>query len=843
MEGRHDVLEKKLSRESVAELPKMVKLPLTAQKRPHPNDYSAKKKNISNFRTSQSAQKTLQPTTMPREHKAKRGRREEKKEEKKLKRKREKGEGEAPRHKKQKSQDQDPAEDNDVEITGLDNDYIPLEEEDGGATERPFYGMLEDEEQEYFRRADELLELNDFPTDEERSLFLENVYREADGKELKIACSQSCSRLMERLILLSSTEQKKKLFEKFAGNFAHLVQHRFASHCCETLFIQSAPVVTEELTADSKKKGEDEKENDISMESLFLQTLDELEGKMTFLLTDRFASHTLRVLLMILSGRSLEKTSTRSLLQSKKKEKISITGLDTSPTELSLHKRSVPSSFQFAVEKIISDTIATMDQSFIRILATHPTGNPTLQLLLELELTNPNTKKGTNASEKTIISALLPDNIEQEGSESATFINGILYDPIGSRLLETICTYAPGKLFKQLYRATFKDRIGALSRNEISSYPTIRVLNRLSKEDLEEAVNQIIPQLEGLVQRSRTTVIKTLFERCAARGADTKALTTALASGYGSDPSTLIMKMACIDDVSSLLSTAFPPPPPASFPADQSAPPKRPPLTLKPSPPQLHGSLLAQTLLSLPGPPSELIQSALLTLSPEVLLASAVYPTTTHILQSALAPSPTNTPFRRKLINLLLFSPPTSPSTPTEPILTLALSPTGSHVLDTLLLSTTTPTSLFSYTERIATTLSSPSFEALLRDSFSGRIVWRNWALDLFKRRRGDWVNTVKVQASERTAAIQSSSAPIADNDEVEEGENKKAKKSKDKGNKENAARGKNAKPATGPQKSAIQLAREKFAAAKAEKTSSPHFNPSFKAGKGRGRGTGANAT
>jgi nucleolar protein 9 len=71
---------------------------------------------------------------MPREHKAKRGRREKKKEEKKLKRKREKGKDETPKHKKQKSQDEDSAKDNDVEITGLDNDYIPLEEEDGGAT-------------------------------------------------------------------------------------------------------------------------------------------------------------------------------------------------------------------------------------------------------------------------------------------------------------------------------------------------------------------------------------------------------------------------------------------------------------------------------------------------------------------------------------------------------------------------------------------------------------------------------------------------------------------------------------------------------------------------------------
>lgn len=94
-----------------------------------------------------------------------------------------------------------------------------------------------------------------------------------------------------------------------------------------------------------------------------------------------------------------------------------------------------------------------------------------------------------------------------------------------------------------------------------------------------------------------------------------------------------------------------------------------------------------------------------------------------------------------------------------------------------------------------------------------------------------------QAQASSLAANLQTSSVPVDENDEVE-GESKKEKRGKerkDKGNKE-----KNAKPITGPQKSAIQLAREKFAAAKAEKTSS-HFKPSLKNVKGRG--TGANAT
>ena len=141
---------------------------------------------------------------MPKEIK-KRGRREEKK------RKREEYE-----HEQEGSVNQYRPDDGDAE-TKLDIEQPPG---CGGAAnpkEIPFYGLLDEEEQAYFKRADSLLELNQFAHAEERSLFLANVFREANGKELKIANSQSCSRLMERLMRMSSPDQLKTLFQKFSG--------------------------------------------------------------------------------------------------------------------------------------------------------------------------------------------------------------------------------------------------------------------------------------------------------------------------------------------------------------------------------------------------------------------------------------------------------------------------------------------------------------------------------------------------------------------------------------------------------------------------------------------------
>ena len=149
---------------------------------------------------------------MPKEHR-KRGRREEKK------RKREEEEDQAAPSKRQKPEDAEEEGEVEIIVDGDDDagpqegfpEYVPR------PRDLPFYGLLDEDEQEYFKRADSMLELNQFADPDERNLFLANVYKEASGKELKIANSQSCSRLMERLILLSTPDQLKNLFQKFSG--------------------------------------------------------------------------------------------------------------------------------------------------------------------------------------------------------------------------------------------------------------------------------------------------------------------------------------------------------------------------------------------------------------------------------------------------------------------------------------------------------------------------------------------------------------------------------------------------------------------------------------------------
>ncbi|KAF2100010.1 PLP-dependent transferase [Rhizodiscina lignyota] len=585
-----------------------------------------------------------------------------------------------------------------------------------GPAETPFYGLLDEEEQEYFKRADDLLELNQFEGPEERGVFLANVYREAEGKELRLANSQSSSRLLERLILLSSPGQLKGLFQKFSGHFLHLVQHRFASHCCEALFIQSAPLVSQELTSGGPIIQDNGDPNQVveSMENLFLHTINELEGYVGYLMTDKFASHTLRVLLVVLSGQSLTPTS-RKKVQSKKKEHISVNGIDTHQ-ELILEQRVVPDSFYTALEKLINECVSGLETTYLRALATHQVGNPVLQLLLQMELSHFGKQRAKD--ETSLIRKLLPDDPITAESESATFINGLIYDPIGSRLLEAIVEHAPGKLFKNLYRQFFKERLPTLARNEIASYVVCKIVERLGKDDLQEAVDAMIPQISNLVEKNRTAPVKTLIERCGVRGIETSPLASAIGAAYTGPNGFDIARLLRLADSrhASEASGVGPPSPTTasskSIPTPQSASEK------------VHSSLLAQTMLTIPGSLSELIFTGMLRLPPTLSLKAAHDPSSSRVIQAALTSPFATVIFRRKLIQNFYGQ-----------IGAMALDPSASRVIDAIWNGTG---GLAFIRERIAEELAEN--EASLRESGVGRHVWRRWEMDLWRRRRGEWV-------------------------------------------------------------------------------------------------------
>jgi nucleolar protein 9 len=254
------------------------------------------------------------------------------------------------------------------------------------------------------------------------------------------------------------------------------------------------------------------------------------------------------------------------------------------------------------------------------------------------------------------------------------------------------------------------------------------MLERLGKDDLKIAMSNIVPEVPGLIERSRLIVPKTLIDRCVIRGVDTKPLAEALEGAYNKDPVIRLQEMLKFN-----ISEA-PAPQPEDHDMDGDSEEKErkprgpPPVSAAEKAEKLHASLLVQAMLTVSGPLSQLVYTSLLAQTPETIVQLAQEPTTSRVLQSALTSTSSTTQIRRQLTTRFQGH-----------LTTLALSPSGSHVVDALWSATK---DIFFVKERMAQELEQN--EQALRDSFVGRAVWRNWSMDLFKRRRGEWTRKAK---------------------------------------------------------------------------------------------------
>lgn len=153
-------------------------------------------------------------------------------------------------------------------------------------------------------------------------------------------------------------------------------------------------------------------------------------------------------------------------------------------------------------------------------------------------------------------------------------------------------------------------------------------------------------------------------------------------------------------------------------------------------PNQLHGALLAQTMLGLAGDVSAPLCDSLLAQSPDTLVALCRHQRASHVVQRLLTAPHTAVASKRKLLNQLRGR-----------FVQLALDTVASHIVDA---SWHSP---MNYRQAIADELLRE--EAQMRGSFSGRTVWRNWQMDRYKTRRRQWFALAKEEGGGEKAGTE----------------------------------------------------------------------------------------
>ena len=293
--------------------------------------------------------------------------------------------------------------------------------------------------------------------------------------------------------------------------------------------------------------------------------------------------------------------------------------------------------------------------------------------------------------------------------------------------METIVQYVPGKVFKKLYRNVLRERMGSLAKNDTASYVAIKILERLSKEDLEAARDQILPEIPALAARHRVNLIKALVDRCTVRGVDMKPLLASLKVAYGEEAAARLPRILKLEAA------------PDQDQGQKFDKDRKLVIYRKAHAVDLHGSLLAQSMLQAPLI-CDFIHESLLAMPSGLLLLLAKDAIASRVIQLAVTCDTSSTQFRRKLVASFFGH-----------MSELAVDPAGSHLADSLWDGTAGSHFM---KERLAKELQEHETEQ--RDSRYGRTVWKNWSMDLYQRRFYDW----QVHAKGITAGDESKQAP-----------------------------------------------------------------------------------
>ncbi|CAI4034402.1 hypothetical protein SMKI_10G1920 [Saccharomyces mikatae IFO 1815] len=580
-----------------------------------------------------------------------------------------------------------------------------------------FFGVLDREELEYFKQAESALQLDAFEAPEEKFQFVTSIIEEAKGKELKLVTSQITSKLMERVILDCNESQLKGIFQSFNGAFFGLSCHKYASHVLETLFVRSAALVERELLTPSFDNNEKEGAY-VTMENMFLFMLNELKPHLKMMVNHQYASHVLRLLILILSSKTLpNSTKTNSTLRSKK-SKIARKMIDIKDNDDFNKVYQTPESFKSELRNMITtlykgftngvESRSDVSQSTItkfREYCVDKVASPVIQLIIQVE--------GIFDRDRSFW-RLVFNTADERDVKEESFLEYLLSDPVGSHFLENVIASARTKYVERLYRLYMKDRVVKLAKRDTTGAFVVRaLLEHLKEKDVKQILDAVVPELSMLLNSNmdfgtaiinasnkqggylRDNVIAQLIQKYYPEKSDTKNILE-----------------SCLSLSSSTLGNTRDDWPTAD---------------------ERRRSFFLEQLIDYDDKFLDITIDSMLALPEKRFIQMCYHGVFSHVVEHVLQTTRVNTIKRKLLLNVL-----------SKESVNLTCNAYGSHIMDKLWEFTA---KLTLYKERIASALVSESEK--VKNSIYGRQVWKNWKLELYVRKMWDWKRLIKEQEFE----------------------------------------------------------------------------------------------
>ncbi|GAA5824341.1 hypothetical protein JCM3770_001813 [Rhodotorula araucariae] len=403
--------------------------------------------------------------------------------------------------------------------------------------------------------------------EDERPLLLRSALESLSGHEIALAGDHETSVVLEQMLYAMDDFAKRVLLDRFTGEFERLVKHRHASHVLQTLFELAGETVDRETRGNiaPAPASAGEAAADLpTMTALLTSLLAELLPSITTLIYDPFASHCIRILLLVFSGVASSsvdpKSRSKKSAQFRKGQGTSL-GKNWLSDDVSFTKEkdakgkgkasaagqrfATPPQFAAALKDLyaaldaldgaavdhagVSLPTATIAGEGVRRAALHEVAGPVLRILVELEALQPGGWTPGGWADRILCGLVGEVAAGTEGGDAAASANqdlreeylaGLLRHPASSPTFEMLLQLAPKPVFDALWQAFFVGKVHRLAANAVANFVVAVGVSRLDERQLKDLVDE----LKGIAQERRgewidnyrTGVLRALLD-CAAR--------------------------------------------------------------------------------------------------------------------------------------------------------------------------------------------------------------------------------------------------------------------------------------------------------------------------------------
>jgi nucleolar protein 9 len=345
------------------------------------------------------------------------------------------------------------------------------------------FPMLPNDLRMYLETIQAKINDNEFEDDEEKDVFLANIYKEMDGHELSLATDPDGSKIFEQLLSISSDFYIRAILSRVSGHLNILVIHPFASHVVQTLLVLAADVVHREQLNRSLvelKEGSELK----TASDLIVDFCQELNQNWTTYLKQAYASHIFRTILCLLSGTAMIDKSNKS-----------------SVVDLKKPVRRVPPAFKNILDTTVSHILNADNRNWMRSLIVNTVSSPALQHLIALD------------TENRIINAILYE--DENGAIASTFIKILIHDKVGSHFMQELLKGISKSEIEKLYDEVLKGNLMSFSLGTPSNFIVQTFLEVLPESKIvPDVLEELIPNIPRLLDQRKSGVVSKLAYVC-----------------------------------------------------------------------------------------------------------------------------------------------------------------------------------------------------------------------------------------------------------------------------------------------------------------------------------------